>query len=170
MNRANTEDWVECELGDVVEYSKGKKPERLVEIKSNQYSIPYINIKAFEQGLFTQYTDGKKCNLCKDRDLLMVWDGARAGFVGKALAGAIGSTLMKIAPKENIIKKRILILFFSFKIYFIKYKSTKCWHSHVEPSLLWNSKFKVAPLPIQNAIVKKIEELFSNLDSGISDL
>ncbi len=30
--------------------------------------------------------------------------------------------------------------------------------------------FQIAPLPIQNAIVKKIEELFSNLDSGIQDL
>src|SRR5690606_26088940 len=31
-------------------------------------------------------------------------------------------------------------------------------------------KFKISPIPIQKAIVKKIEELFSSLDSGISDL
>ena len=34
--------------------------------------MPYVNIKAFEKGIFENYTDGIKCNLCENDDLLMV--------------------------------------------------------------------------------------------------
>ena len=162
-------DWKLVKLGEVCTYSKGKKPVVLKVAKSNECSIPYINIKAFEKGIFDEYTNGEKCNLCKDNDLLMVWDGARCGLIGKAKKGAVGSTLMKILPKE-IIHKEYLYHFINSKFWSLNTKSKGVGIPHIEPTLLWNFELVVPPLPEQQAIVAKIEELLSELDNGKQQL
>jgi len=75
--------WQVKKLAEVCTYSKGKMPQVLEEGKSKRCSIPYINIKAFEKGIFAEYTNGIKCNLCNDDDLLMVWDGADVVYLVK---------------------------------------------------------------------------------------
>jgi len=156
-------------LGDVCAYSKGKKPKVLNENKSSDFILPYINIKAFEKGIYAEYTDGIKCNLCNDGDLLMVWDGARCGLIGKAKKGAVGSTLMKILPKENI-HKDYLYYFISSKFTILNTKSKGVGIPHIEPTLLWNFELVVPPLENQQAIVSKIEELLSDLENGKQQL
>src|SRR5690554_1266453 len=104
-------DCVETTLKEVVTYSKGKKPKVLSKERTEKLQIPYINIKAFEKGIFEEYTDGFKCNLCEEGDLLMVWDGSRSGLTGKAKKGAVGSTLMKIQPVNEVINKEYLYYF-----------------------------------------------------------
>jgi type I restriction enzyme S subunit len=163
------EDWVEIELGEVCDYSKGKKPKVLKKEYSEITPFPYVNIKAFEKGIFEEYTDGEKCNLCDDGDLLMVWDGARAGLTGKAKKGAIGSTLMKIEPKAGIDKNYL----FYFLLSLYKKLNTNprgVGIPHVEPRLLWDSIFLMPDIPTQRATVTKIENLFASLDNGIADL
>lgn len=156
-------------LGEVCTYSKGKKPTVLSDLKTMECSIPYINIKAFEKGVFDEYTNGEKCNLCNDDDLLMVWDGARCGLIGKAKKGAVGSTLMKILPKENI-QKEYLYHFISSKFWTLNTKPKGVGIPHIEPTLLWNFELVVPPLTEQRAIVTKIEELLSELDNGKQQL
>ncbi|MBI5403377.1 MAG: restriction endonuclease subunit S [Ignavibacteriae bacterium] len=156
-------------LEQVCLFSKGKKPKKLSKEKSKDLCVPYINIKAFEKGIIDEYTDGEKCNLCNNGDLLMVWDGARAGLTGKAKKGAIGSTLMKIEPKEGLSKE---YLFYFLKSLYEKINSNPrgVGIPHVEPSLLWSSKIVIPSISLQNKIVEKIEELFSELDNGIEEL
>ncbi len=163
------EDWIDVELGKVCDYSKGKKPKVLRKEFSDITPYPYMNIKAFEKGIFEEYTDGIKCNLCEEGDLLMVWDGARAGLTGKAKKGAIGSTLMKIEPKFGIEKN--YLYYFLLSLY--KKLNTNprgVGIPHVEPRLLWNSVILIPDVPTQRAIVTKIENLFASLDKGIADL
>ncbi|HVA97673.1 MAG TPA: restriction endonuclease subunit S, partial [Bacteroidia bacterium] len=161
--------WQVKKLGEVCTYSKGKMPQVLVEEKNNECAIPYINIKAFEKGIFAEYTNGVKCNLCEENDLLMVWDGARCGLIGKAKKGAVGSTLMKILPKENI-HKEYLYHFISSKFWTLNTKPRGVGIPHIEPTLLWNFELAVPPLPEQQAIVSKIEELLSELENGKQQL
>tara|TARA_R110000823_G_scaffold311448_1_gene437140 strand:- start:167880 stop:169124 length:1245 start_codon:yes stop_codon:yes gene_type:complete len=163
------EDYNLIELSKICTYSKGKKPKILTNGFSQSTPYPYINIKAFEKGIFDQYTDGEKCNLCKEGDLLMVWDGARSGYTGKAKRGAVGSTLMKIEPKQNI--KKEYLFYFLLSLY-IKLNTNPrgVGIPHVEPRLLWNSKIPLLSLPEQRDIVAKIEQLFSELDNGIANL
>jgi type I restriction enzyme S subunit len=156
-------------LGEVCTYSKGKKPAILKETKTKECSIPYINIKAFEKGIISEYTNGEKCNICEDDDLLMVWDGARCGLIGKAKKGAVGSTLMKILPKENI-HKEYLYHFISSKFWTLNTKPKGVGIPHIEPTLLWNFELVVPPLPEQHAIVSKIEQLLSELENGKQQL
>lgn len=162
-------DWIECKLKDLVQYSKGKKPSILVNEKIDNDYKPYINIKAFEKGIIEEYSNDAKANYCVDGDLLMVWDGARAGLVGKAKNGLIGSTLMKIEPKKDVHKE---LIFYYLKSLFttINTNTKGVGIPHVEPNLLWDSHLILFPLPEQRAIVKKLESLFSSLDAGVADL
>ncbi len=164
-----TKHWQVKKLGEVCTYSKGKKPTVLTVDKNTECAIPYINIKAFEKGIFDEYTDGNKCNLCEDNDLLMVWDGARCGLIGKARKGAVGSTLMKILPKE-IIHKEYLYHFINSKFTVLNTKPKGVGIPHIEPTLLWNFELVLPPLPEQLAIVSKIEELLSDLENGKQQL
>jgi type I restriction enzyme S subunit len=165
----NKENSMLVNLGTVVNYEKGKKPKLLASSHSNDVHLPYINIKAFEKGIFDEYTNGEKCTLCKEGDLLMVWDGARAGYTGKAKVGAVGSTLMKIEPKDGLDKE---YLFYFLQSLFRKLNTNPrgVGIPHVEPSLLWNAQLPLPPLPFQQAIVTKLEALFSELDKGIEQL
>jgi type I restriction enzyme S subunit len=161
--------WKTYKLGGVCTHSKGKKPSVLSTEISGKINIPYINIKAFEKGIYDEYTDGNKCNLCNDGDLLMVWDGARAGFSGKAKKGAIGSTLMKIEPKD-FVEKNYLFYFLQSIYRLINTNPRGVGIPHVEPSLLWNAELIIPDLKTQQAIVAKIETLFADLDKSIAAL
>ena len=66
MKQQKTNNWQIKKLGEVCKYNKGKKPKKLVSEKQDNIAIPYINIKAFEKGVFDEYTDGNKCNLCEE--------------------------------------------------------------------------------------------------------
>jgi type I restriction enzyme S subunit len=160
--------WVINRLGDFVYYQKGKKPKSVSKNKTNLYSIPYINIKAFEKGILDEFTDGVGCVLCEQDDFLMVWDGARSGYVGRALKGALGSTLVKIQfPGINL---NYAYYFLQSKYIEINTRAKGTGIPHVDPFLVWNYDFPLPPLAEQHRIVAKIEELFSELDKGIEAL
>ena len=161
-------DWAECKLGAFVEYEKGKKPKLQKPTKDERFRFPYINIKAFEKGIIDSYTDGEKCRLCKKGDFLMVWDGARLGLVGKAIDGVVGSTLMRINFPE--MSNEYAYFFLKSKYREINTKGKGTGTPHINPDLLWNYIFPVPPLPEQKAIAKKIESLFSLIDSSKKEL
>ena len=89
MTKTNNipKDWKWVKLGKYVKSVKGKKPKRISPIKTKECPIPYVNIKAFEKNVIDEYTDGVGCALCEEGDFLMVWDGSRSGYIGKAIKG-----------------------------------------------------------------------------------
>ena len=100
--------WEVKKLEEVISIEKGKKPSNLEDLSIN-FSIPYINIKAFEKKIISQFTDGEKCTFADEDDILIVWDGARCGLVGTGIKGAVGSTLAKLI--SNGIHKKYLYYF-----------------------------------------------------------
>lgn len=160
--------WEEERLGDFVFYQKGKKPRNISNVQTAKCTLPYVNIKAFEKNVIDEYTDGIGCIPCSDNDFLMVWDGSRSGYVGKAITGVIGSTLVKIQFPGIYIE--YAYLFLQSKYLQINTKAKGTGIPHVDPNLLWNYRFPIPPLAEQHRIVAKIEELFSSLDKGIESL
>ena len=88
--------WEAVKLGDFVENEKGKKPKNESKTKTATHILPYVDIQTFVEDVVRSWTDGAACRLCYETDFLMVWDGARAGLVGKGVNGALGSTLVRI--------------------------------------------------------------------------
>jgi type I restriction enzyme S subunit len=162
------DDWIIEKLGDFAISQKGKKPKNQSTIQTDIYKYPYVDIQAFEKKIFDSYTDGEKCNFCTEDDFLMVWDGSRSGLVGKAIDGAIGSTLVKI--NLPLIEDHFAYYFLKSKYLEINTKAKGTGTPHVNPDLLWNYNFPIVPILEQKAIVSKIEQLFSELDNGIENL
>lgn len=159
--------WLSLTLSEVVDIQKGKKPFDLGE-KNATRQIPYINIAAFETGYIREYAVEQNIPKCEPKDTLLVWDGARAGLSGRGANGYIGSTLAKIS---SLYTNPDYLFYFFQSIYKILNTQTKgVGIPHIDPNILKNLKFPLPPLNEQNRIVAKLEELFSDLDAGISEL
>ncbi len=161
-------DWKMVRVGDYVISVKGKKPRRVSKERTKECSIPYINIKAFEKNIIDEYTDGVGCALCDDGDFLMVWDGSRSGYVGKAIKGALGSTLVKLNFPD--LENNYAYYFLQSKYLEINTRAKGVGIPHVDPNILWNYDLLIPPIETQKEIVSKIGELFSEVDKGIETL
>jgi type I restriction enzyme S subunit len=162
------ESWAAVKLGDFVESEKGKKPKSESKTKTESHNLPYIDIQAFEENVVRSWADGTGCRICYESDFLMVWDGSRSGLVGKGKSGALGSTLVRIYFPSMV--NDYAFYFLQSKYQQINTRAKGVGIPHVDPALLWNYEFPIAPLAEQNRIVTKIEELFSELDKGIESL
>lgn len=160
--------WESVKLGKFVENEKGKKPKKQTEEKTPECNLPYVDIEAFEEGNIKSWTNGEGCRICYESDFLMVWDGSRSGLIGKGMHGALGSTLVRINfPGMN---NQYAYYFLLSKYQEINTRAKGSGTPHVDPDLLWNYQFPIAPFNEQQRIVAKIEELFSELDNGIAAL
>ncbi|WP_201617700.1 restriction endonuclease subunit S [Psychrobacter immobilis] len=160
--------WEVVKLGDFADSEKGKKPKNQQPLQDEKFNLPYIDIEAFEKGIFKSFTDGEKCVICDDSDFLMVWDGSRSGLVGKGLKGALGSTLVRI--NLPMINNLYGYYYLQSKYLEINTRAKGVGIPHVDPSLLWSYDFPIPPVNEQNRIVDKIETLFSEVDAGIANL
>ena len=160
--------WELVKLGDFVESQKGKKPKNEAKNESSSHPIPYVDIQAFEEKIVRTWTDGVGCHPCYESDFLMVWDGSRSGLVGKGMNGALGSTLVRI--NFPMMVNDYAYYFLQSKYQQINTRAKGSGTPHVDPDLLWNYDFPIPPLAEQHRIVQKIEELFSELESGIDNL
>lgn len=156
MDSKLPKDWKIVKVGKYVISTKGKKPKRVSAEKTKDCFLPYVNIKAFEKGIIDEYTDGVGCVICEEGDFLMVWDGSRSGYVGKAIKGALGSTLVKLNFPD--IDDNYAFYFLQSKYIEIntRAKGVGIPHPHVDPNLLWNYELLIPPLQTQQAIVSKI--------------
>jgi type I restriction enzyme S subunit len=159
--------WVWTTLGEIITSIKGKKPSRFI-APDNPLAVPYINIEAFENKVFTHYTDETGLPMCEPNDVLIVWDGARFGLVGRGVSGVIGSTLAKL--KAYGLDSSYLFYFLRAKFQYINQRPRGVGIPHVEPNLFWYIPFPLPPLPEQHRIFDKIEELFTRLDAGVEAL
>ncbi len=158
--------WVECELKDIVNYKKGKKPLILSDKQEENY-LPYVDIKCFEKGIIELYAKKDDGILIKENNVLVVWDGARAGFCGRYKSGILGSTLMSLTSSINV----DFLEYFIKSKYNILNKNTKgTGIPHVKPDLFWSLNVLLPPFNEQKRIVTKIEEEFEKIDKGIEKL
>ncbi len=155
-------------LSEIARSTKGKKPKSVSKEKTDGFEIPYVDIKAFEKGIIDNYTDGENCTFCKPDDVLIVWDGARCGFVGRGVEGAIGSTLVKISSDKYT--NDFLFYFLQSKYKVLNSNPRGVGIPHIEPNLLWNFEIPDVDKTIQQALITRIESLFAELDKAVQHL
>ena len=155
------------ELGSILHFEKGKKPVSQSDSPEDGY-LPYVDIEAFETGKIKQYTDGTKCTPCDNGDILIVCDGSRSGLVGRAVKGYVGSTLAKISADG--LSDRYLFRFVQGKYALLNTKKKGTGTPHLNQELLKQQKLIVPSIEVQERIVVRIEELFSQLDAGVETL
>ncbi|MCQ2234288.1 MAG: restriction endonuclease subunit S [Paludibacteraceae bacterium] len=85
-----------------VSYIKGKNPN---ELNSEKKGTPYIGASDLDKKIeeeYSNYTMDIDLPQCEKEDILLLWDGARAGLVGTGHKGAISSTIVKIQTDDSI--------------------------------------------------------------------
>lgn len=152
--------WEESDLSFLVEYKKGKKPKRL-EREPFKNSLVYLDIKAIEKGKDENFVDRETSRLTTEEELIMVWDGARSGWVAKSRDGALGSTLMALKPKIDL---DYLFRFLQTQFDYLQTNHRGTGIPHVDPDLLWKIKVPLAPLPEQQRIVAKLDALMEKIE------
>lgn len=156
--------WIAVSLNSIVTFEKGKKPKTLIETKEEN-AIPYVTIKYFQTMEADQYTFITETNrICEEEDILIVWDGARAGLIGSGVSGALGSTLCKIKFKK--MEQRYMYYYFIGKYDSINANTKGTGIPHVDPNYLKDLEIGIPPLKEQERIVNKIESLFEKLDKA----
>ena len=168
MGNGHPKTWELVKLGDFVISEKGKKPKSQSLKLTKSHCYPYVDIEAFEKGIIKSWADGRNCRICHEDDFLIVWDGSRSGLVGKAISGALGSTLARVSFPG--IHNPYAFYFLKSKYLEINNKARGTGTPHVDPELLWNYDFPIPPLNEQRRIVARVEELFSELDTGVDSL
>jgi type I restriction enzyme S subunit len=154
-------------LGSILHMEKGKKP--IAQSKESLHGyLPYVDIKAFEEGIIDNYAIVDKSLLCEDGDLLIVCDGSRSGLTGKAIKGVVGSTLSKIYADG--LDTEYLHYFIQSKYALLNTQKKGTGTPHLNAEILKASKLYIPPLPEQERIVARIEELFSELDKAVETL
>lgn len=155
------------ELGSILHMEKGKKPLSQRSDEADGY-LPYVDIKAFEQGIVDNYASAEKSLLCEDGDLLIVCDGSRSGLTGRAIKGVVGSTLSKIYADG--VDTEYLMYFIQSKYTLLNTKKKGTGTPHLNTEILKKSKLIIPSMEEQQRIVSKIEELFSSLDNAVEML
>lgn len=157
----------QIELGTILHMEKGKKPKKQNKETADGF-LPYVDIKAFEKGIVDSYASPEKCVLCDDGDLLIVCDGSRSGLTGRAIKGVVGSTLSKVSADG--LTTEYLRYFIQSKYTLLNTQKKGTGTPHLNAQILKQSKLIVPPLPEQERIVARIEELFSELDKAVETL
>lgn len=169
-------DWVECSLGDIFETITGNTPSKK---DKNNYGnvIPFIKPPQINNNFIDTYIEylsekgAKKARVLPKNSVLITCIGnlGRVGFNKDKIA--FNQQINAIKPTEYIIPK-----FTFYQAQSINFRkqleelSTSTTVKLVNKTNFNTVTFKITSLVEQKAIVKKIEELFSSLDSGIADL
>ena len=154
-------------LGSILHMEKGRKPKHQ-QSEMTEGLLPYVDIKAFEEGIINSYAAPDKCLLCNDGDLLIVCDGSRSGLTGYAIKGVVGSTLSKISADG--LTTKYLQYFIQSKYILLNTRKKGTGTPHLNTEILKRSELVIPTIPEQEHIVSKIEELFSRLDASVAEL
>ncbi len=174
-NRTIPKGWEAVKLGEIANYVNGKA------FKPTEWSkegLPIIRI----QNLNREESQFNYCNFSVDEkyyvekgDLLFAWSGTPdTSFGAHIWLGAravLNQHIFRIIIDETKITKQFYLYALNHKVKeFVSKAHGTAGLAHITKNKFEESIISLPPIPEQNRIVAKIEELFSSLDKGIENL
>jgi len=146
-------EWRVVRLGEVVKLTKGRKPDELIP-KYQFGALPYLTADYFRNRLPTEWVPAQylsKLPLCSKEDVVLIWDGSKAGQVFIGLEGVLASTMVRIDPEKQI-ERHYLYYFLLTRFDLLNSKTTGTTIPHVNKEVFRNLSIPLPPLPEQRAI------------------
>jgi restriction endonuclease S subunit len=145
--------WRVKKLRDIVKIRKGKKVDIFEEYENGLFN--YIDISVLRTKKY-KYTNNNQI-MATEKDILLVWDGANAGYSSFGLTGAVGSTLAKLSLKDENIFSSYFGKFILSKFKYLSDTSYGATIPHIQRQMLENINIPIPPLPQQEKIVKVLD-------------
>ncbi|MDA0944646.1 MAG: restriction endonuclease subunit S, partial [bacterium] len=92
--------WREEPLGNLCIPRKGRNTDLADGVKDGY--LPYLGAGQIAGDPIDKYASVEGGVICKDEDVLILWDGERSGLVGFGQAGVVSSTAAKLVVNERI--------------------------------------------------------------------
>lgn len=176
MSSIMREDWIECELGEICFTTSGGTPSRN-RVEFYQGSIPWVKSGELDKGIIYDTEEhiseeaikNSSAKIFPEGTLLIALYGATIGKL--AFLGVEAATNQAICGiyKSSAIEEKYLFNFLLNRRQKLISQGTGGAQPNISQTILKNLSVPLAPLPIQRAIVSKIEALFSDLDNGIAN-
>jgi type I restriction enzyme, S subunit len=154
--------WASARLEEIVTKKKGKKPAVLRDTPAEGF-VPYLDIHAIEKNVVREYAEAKSSKIATKDDLFVAWDGARSGWVGGGITGAIGSTIMALTAQT--VQSAYVRQFIASQFKNLNTNTRGTGIPHVDPEVFWNLEVPLAPLAEQRRIVAKLGKLLGQVDA-----
>ncbi len=146
------------ELGELVTIRKGQKA---LEVSEEPFEgfLRYIQIEDLRNDDSIKYARNPKGTVCEQTDLLIAWDGAKAGTVGFGIEGYVGSTIAILRPNELVFTPYLGMVLQS-RYQMIRDACTGATIPHVSKPFLLSLKIPLPNFEEQ----KKIAEILNKAD------
>jgi type I restriction enzyme, S subunit len=155
------------ELGELVTIRKGKKAVEVSEGPSEGF-LRYIQIEDLRNNDSMKYARNPKGPICDENDVLIAWDGAKAGTVGFGLSGLVGSTIAILKPNESVYAPYLGMILQS-KYQMIRDACTGATIPHVSKPFLLRMKIPLPSISEQKriaAILDKADEIRNHTEES----
>lgn len=149
-----------------LKYIKGKIP---YEINKEQKGVPYIGATNLDNITlpYENFTEDLEIPLCKKEDILILWDGARAGLLGKNHEGAISSTIVKIEVNKTIITETYFYYYLKGFEKFLFDKVNGTTIPHMNKQFIEDLYFLTFSLSEQEQIADYLDKKCALIDESI---
>jgi len=165
--------WKLRKLGDVLDIQGGSQPPKSTFIYEPKIGyVQLLQIRDFgKKGLPTYVPLNRVTKFCKKDDILIARYGASLGRIVTGMEGAYNVALAKVIDENKIFQKRYIFYLLKTQIFqtplMMLSRSAQNGFSKGEIAPI---ELPIPPLPEQQAIAAKIEELLSELENGKQQL
>jgi len=155
------EEWEVVRMGDITTTVKGRKPREFTRVVEKN-CLPYLTaeyLRTFAPSQFVRLQECESSIVVNDEDIVFIWDGSNAGDVFCGLKGVLASTMVKIIPRSEIIRKAFLYFFLKTRFDLFNSMTTGSTIPHVNKEVFRNLPVALPPLPEQKTIARVLSTI-----------
>lgn len=158
-------DWESRRFRRAGRFVKGKLPSN---DNSNAEGLPIIGASEMNGKPPRTFTTDTACPQCEKDDVLILWDGANAGFVAQGLAGTLSSTVVKYRCEiPETCPRYVFYLLKYFETYF-RNKVNGTTIPHMNPAFIDDCALLLPPAETQKKIAEFLDEKCAEIDALIA--
>lgn len=149
----------------LVDYTKGQKPDV---VNTDCIGMPYIGASEMAGAVPTNYTSDK-IPICTPKDILVLWDGAKAGLIATNMNGAVASTVVKLTVKDEGVFPKYLFYLLKYGETYFKDKVNGTTIPHMSYDYIDDIPFISFEISVQQKIADFLDEKCADIDKLIAN-